>query len=228
LFINKTIFEANFNKTIMKNITQYLFIGLAIVFANSSCTVQKRLHNPGYHVQLNKSIKVEKSADKVLKTDEELAFAEIKTSETNLPTIKEQEKIISTITSPTEIAANYNSDIASNDESISFQKTNSSKRSLIQANQTAENQPVNVKKQELKKQELNKKAENKRAAGEAGGVALLVLIILCFFPLINLIPVFITDDGITLNFWVTLILNITFIGAVIFSLLVVLGIVSLA
>ncbi|PKR79632.1 hypothetical protein CW751_14165 [Brumimicrobium salinarum] len=64
--------------------------------------------------------------------------------------------------------------------------------------------------------------------GGSGGVALLLLIILCLFPLINLIPVFITDGGITLNFWVTLILNLTLIGAVIFSLLVVLGIVSLA
>ena len=208
----------------MKKITQYLFIALSMAFANSSCTVQKRLHNPGYHVQLNKNIKVEKSADKILKADEDFAFSEIKTDETSLPKIEEQVQTTSAMASSSELANNSNSDIASNDESISFQNTNSTqKRNLIQANSIVENQTVKVKTQEV-----DKKVENKNAANAAGGVSLLILIILCFFPFINLIPVYITDGGVTLNFWITLILNLTYIGAVIFSLLVVLGIISLA
>lgn len=209
----------------MKNITQYLFIALAIVFASSSCTVQKRLHNPGYHVQLNSKVKVDKSADKDLKVDEELALSETKTAETSLPELEATEKVNPATLTVTEIGSNFNADIASNDESMSFQKTNTSKRSLIQAKPMVEKQPVQVEKKALK---IDKKAEKNAAGNASGGVALVVLVILCLFPLINLIPVYITDGGITLNFWVTLILNLTYIGAVIFSLLVVLGVVSLA
>ena len=108
----------------MKNITQYLFIALAIVFASSSCTVQKRLHNPGYHVQLNSKVKVDKSAYKDLKVDEELALSETKTAETSLPELEATEKVNPATLTVTEIGSNFNADIASNDESMSFQKTN--------------------------------------------------------------------------------------------------------
>lgn len=211
----------------MKNITNYLFIALSIVLISSSCTVQKRLHNPGYHVQLHKNMKVEKTVDKVLKADEELAFAEVKTDETNLPKIEKQEQVKTGIVATTETETNYSSDLASTDEAIAFQSTNSPKRSLIQAKSTVENQPV-VAKQHVEKKAKIKTAEKAISANSAGGVALLVLIILCLFPFINLIPVYITDGGITLNFWITLLLNFTYIGGVIFALLVVLGIVSLA
>lgn len=209
----------------MKKITKYLLIASAIIFANSSCTVEKRLHNPGYHVQLNKTTKVANSVDKVIKVEEEIASAEIKSDVASLPKIEEQVKTNSATVSTTEVEANYSSDVASNDESISIQKLNSPKRSLIQSNYAVDNQTTNVKKQELEKEA---KISNSNAASAAGGASLLILVILCLFPLINLIPVYITDGGITLNFWVTLILNLTFIGAVIFSLLVVLGVVSLA
>lgn len=57
---------------------------------------------------------------------------------------------------------------------------------------------------------------------------LILLIILCFLWWLNLIAVYIHDGkDITLNFWITLLLDFTFIGGVIFSLLVVLDIVDL-
>ena len=138
------------------------------------------------------------------------------------------------LVSTNQLETNYSSDnydVASNDESISLQNTTTSRRNGIQESYHAENQTSKVKTQEVKhKTKFKKATKSKKAAnGESsGGVALLILIILCLFPLINLIPVYITDGGITLNFWITLILNLTYIGAVIFSLLVVLGIVSLA
>ncbi|MBL7916998.1 MAG: YqaE/Pmp3 family membrane protein [Bacteroidia bacterium] len=57
---------------------------------------------------------------------------------------------------------------------------------------------------------------------------MIVLIILCFLWWLNLIAVYLHDGDITLNFWITLLLDLTFIGGVIFSLLVVLDVVNLA
>jgi hypothetical protein len=56
----------------------------------------------------------------------------------------------------------------------------------------------------------------------------IVLVILCFFWWLNLISVYIHDGKkVTTNFWVTLLLNFTFIGGIIFALLVVLDVVDL-
>src|SRR5690606_28294599 len=69
---------------------------------------------------------------------------------------------------------------------------------------------------------------NAGSGSSASGGMLVLMIILCLFPFINLIPVYMHDGGITLNFWITLILDI--LGAlpgIIFSLLVVLDVVSL-
>lgn len=57
---------------------------------------------------------------------------------------------------------------------------------------------------------------------------LIIQIILCFFPFICLIAVYLHDGkSITLNFWIDLLLHLTFIGEIIFALLVVLDVVDL-
>ncbi|MCE9539465.1 MAG: hypothetical protein K8R85_09635, partial [Bacteroidetes bacterium] len=57
----------------------------------------------------------------------------------------------------------------------------------------------------------------------------ILLVILSIFPILALIAIYIKDGKkITLNFWVDLILHLTFVGYIIFALLVVLDIVSLA
>ncbi|MCE3228990.1 MAG: hypothetical protein K0S32_3541 [Bacteroidetes bacterium] len=60
-------------------------------------------------------------------------------------------------------------------------------------------------------------------------VMFIIMIILCFFPFINLISVYLKDDkDVTLNFWITLILDILFfLPGIIFALLVVLDVVNL-
>lgn len=59
---------------------------------------------------------------------------------------------------------------------------------------------------------------------------LIIMVILCLFPFINLIPVYLHDGkSLTLNFWVTLILDcLFFLPGIIFALLVVLDVFSLA
>lgn len=56
----------------------------------------------------------------------------------------------------------------------------------------------------------------------------IIQIILALFPILCLIAVYLHDNGVTLNFWITLLLHLTFIGAMIFALLVVLDVVNLA
>ncbi len=71
----------------------------------------------------------------------------------------------------------------------------------------------------------------KLGAKKGGGdVDLIILIILCLFPFINLIAIYLKDSkSITLNFWITLILDILFfLPGIIFALLVVLDVVNLA
>lgn len=73
-----------------------------------------------------------------------------------------------------------------------------------------------------------KKTENNKSKGRSDS-NFIVMVILCFFDFINLIPVYFHDSKkITLNFWITLLLDFTYIGGVIFALLVVFDIVSLA
>jgi uncharacterized membrane protein YqaE (UPF0057 family) len=52
-------------------------------------------------------------------------------------------------------------------------------------------------------------------------------LIMAFFPILCLIAVYLYDGQVSTNFWVDLILHITVIGAMVFAVLVVLGIVSL-
>jgi len=56
----------------------------------------------------------------------------------------------------------------------------------------------------------------------------ILYLIMAFFPILCLIAVYLYDgQELTTNFWVDLILHLTIIGAMVFAVLVVLGIVSL-
>ncbi|MBL7936541.1 MAG: hypothetical protein JNM51_12115 [Bacteroidia bacterium] len=69
----------------------------------------------------------------------------------------------------------------------------------------------------------------KTATAGAVDTSLILLIVFCFFPILSLIAMYLHDGkSITLNFWVNLILYLTFIGWIIFGLLVVLDIINLA
>jgi hypothetical protein len=57
---------------------------------------------------------------------------------------------------------------------------------------------------------------------------LVLMVILCFFWWLNLIAVYMHDNGVTTNFWITLLLDFTLIGGIIFALLVVLDVVDLS
>ena len=75
-------------------------------------------------------------------------------------------------------------------------------------------QPLIVKKETIKK--------------SGKGARKFWLAILCLFPVICLIPVYIHDEKkVTMNFWLTLLLHFTLLGYVIFALLIVFNVVDL-
>jgi uncharacterized membrane protein YqaE (UPF0057 family) len=66
------------------------------------------------------------------------------------------------------------------------------------------------------------------AKGKSDG-NLILMVILCLFPFINLIAIYMHDSGVTTNFWITLLLDVLFfLPGIIFALLVVLDVVNLA
>lgn len=78
------------------------------------------------------------------------------------------------------------------------------------------------------KKKITNKAESKRSGGRNDS-NFIIMVILCFFPFINLIPVYMHDGKqVTMNFWITLLLNLLIFGGVIFALLVIFDILSLA
>jgi hypothetical protein len=58
---------------------------------------------------------------------------------------------------------------------------------------------------------------------------LILLVILCFFPILSLVAMYLHDGKkITLNFWINLLLYLTFVLWVVFGILVVLDIIDLS
>jgi hypothetical protein len=79
---------------------------------------------------------------------------------------------------------------------------------------------------------VNQRAVNKISSSKSSTATddqLIIWVILSLFPILALIAIYLHDGkAITLNFWVDLILHITVIGYMIFALLVVLDIFTLA
>lgn len=96
---------------------------------------------------------------------------------------------------------------------------------------TNHSQPVGAQaKAPFKELKMSAKAIKTFKGAKGSDTDTIILVILCLFPFINLIAIFLKDNkAITLNFWVTLILDILFfLPGIIFALLVVLDIVNLA
>lgn len=108
-------------------------------------------------------------------------------------------------------------------------KTNTHKKA--ESNLTASADPINniaVKTAIKPIADKKEKSINSQKKG-SGDTDLIIQIILSLFPILCLIAVFLHDGkSITLNFWIDLLLHLTFIGEIIFALLVVLDVVNLA
>ncbi len=93
----------------------------------------------------------------------------------------------------------------------------------------AKNDVAAITKTVIKKATNVIKIEKNKTAASGGDSNLILLVILSIFPFLALLAMYLKDGKkITLNFWVDLILHLTFIGYIIFALLVVFDVVNLA
>lgn len=218
----------------MRKIIQIVTLAIVGIALVSSCTVEKRLHTRGMSISWNSNWKKQQT-----KVEKEQLEAPIYAQ--NQDVIQENTTLDQPILNK-EVVASQNElhiatestqEIVKNEDVASVTNELPTKKSSTWS--TSKNHQAatsNVLKSPKTFAKIQAKETTNRVNGGGGGKAsggLLVLyIILCLFPFINLIPVYLTDGSVTLNFWVTLILDI--LGAlpgIIFALLVVLGVVSL-
>lgn len=225
----------------MKNAIQLLFLSIFSMVLVSSCTIQKRLHTGGYNVTWNQNWKKQKNISQqqdkyvaapiekeVAENFKENSHSEIVNTTFNTSKTNTVETVNIAHVESTRKSTPIKNDIAT----TSNQLTNT--KSDIHTAKTYKQikndmQDMKVSAQSNKKVDLNRNNSSSSAGGTFSGGMLVLMIILCLFPLINLIPVWMHDGkSITLNFWITLVLALILIGSVIFSLLVVLDVVDLA
>lgn len=220
----------------MKKIN-YLLMGiLALTFVLGSCTMEKRLYNKGYNVQriqnystskansVKDEFKVKEEVNQTAETlAEEVPVKQTKKAVKNENKVNNVESVRNVQPTQKEVA---NNDVASATEEVPAVSSSFYKRNLTRSIQES-NQGDNVNAPNDFQRAQSPAVVSGRGGGSSGA-PLIILIILCFLSFLNLIAVYIHDGGITLNFWITLILDFTFIGGVIFSLLVVLDVVDLS
>lgn len=218
----------------MRKIIQIVTLAIVGIALVSSCTVEKRLHTRGMSISWNSNWK--KQQTKVEKEQLEApVYAQNQDVIQENTTLDQPVLNKEVIASKNElhIATESTQEIVKNEDVASVTNELPTKKSSTWS--TSKNHQAatsNALKSPKTFAKIQTKETTNRVNGSGGGKAsggLLVLyIILCLFPFINLIPVYLTDGSVTLNFWVTLILDI--LGAlpgIIFALLVVLGVVSL-
>lgn len=190
------------------NLLTIILLG-AVIFSSckSGMDLTKRRYNKGYYVHKTHQLKTDKTiAIDPVASKEELASNDMpqltaslpKPAVSDLKPILKQE--VPVVEAPSKVSVNESTEESSAGQSVNSQKQNEHKKSV-------------TKKQ-------------KKGGSDANTI---LLVILCLFPFICLIAVYLHDGkSITMNFWITLLLHLTFIGYIIFSILVVLDVVNLA
>ncbi|MDZ4664336.1 MAG: hypothetical protein SGJ15_05620 [Bacteroidota bacterium] len=194
-----------------KIIALMAIIGIVFSSCNGKYTIAKRKYNKGFYVSKSGSTSTKPAISHA-------KAAKITAPEEKIETVviaKAEEKTIAI--APLKIVAQPA--VHHKTPSIS----NSSQGSAIAS--TSKSTYANTK--EIKPIKVDHANVNS-AQERKGDSNLIVMIILALFPILCLIAVYMHDSGITLNFWIDLLLHLTIIGEIIFALLVVLDIIDLA
>ena len=195
----------------MKKIKQISFIALAVTFILSSCTVERRLHNSGFHVKWNKShstSETEVSVNENKKVDE---VVEISTkSENNEVAVRENETFNAGAVDAVEL--NENVSLKTNKKSLDVEVVE------VVSTQKHENK-LNTRFAHRKaKLEFKKAVKNNSSIDDME----VLLLILCF--LIPFLAVGLATDWDVTKVLICLILSLLFwIPGIIYALLVVLN-----
>lgn len=201
----------------MKKLALLLAIaGIALSSCNSSYTVAKRKYNKGFYVNRSTGNKTKNQDVAQQKTNKQ---ADLLKTEVVLPTINTEVAVIETEIINQPVKSFITQDQPKNTKSVN---NNESPQTLASANSNYVAKHVNFKKIDISK------AENKTTNKKDSDTDLIIQIILALFPILCLIAVYLHDGkSITLNFWIDLLLHLTFIGEIIFAILVVLDVVDL-
>jgi hypothetical protein len=198
----------------MKNFITILSIATIIL---SSCTSQKnglaikRKYNKGYYIAHNH--KKSNEAVKQTNTDKAVVIVEDKNSVVaELPAVK---TIINTNVDEIKVE-----NIPTKINEVKHNTILTDSKIVTASSGSAQIKPVH------KVVSVQKKESKSSSDSDS---QLILLVILSIFPFLALLAMYLKDGKqITLNFWVDLILHLTFIGYIIFALLVVFDIVNLA
>ena len=201
----------------MKKLALFLAIaGIALTSCNGSYTVAKRKYNKGFYVNRSTGNKIKNQDVAQQKT---IKAAELVKTEVILPENKTEVSVIETasINQPVKSFAKQ-----AEQKNTKTTKNFTSAQTVASANTNYAVQHVNFKKLDISKSEI--KAAHKKGSD----TDLIIQIILALFPILCLIAVYLHDGkSVTLNFWIDLLLHLTFIGEIIFAILVVLDVIDL-
>lgn len=189
---------------------------LAIVFL-ASCSgkygVMKRRYNKGYYIAHSSKINnpVQHSEQKELKT----------------------EKMAIKINSPEQSSSNIELASATTIQALTFSKINSEVRTRSTKSEpvaTAASRLIGHDNYHLKTIDPllteHSKIKSKPKKADDSSVTKVLLVILCLFPILALVAIFLHDGDITLNFWIDLLLHFVLLYWL-FGILVVLDVVDL-
>lgn len=195
----------------MKKIIALLaIVGIIFSSCNGKYIIAKRKYNKGFYVS--------KSGNSTTKP----AVAQSKAVKVNAPA----EKIETIVVAKTEEKAieitPFKAIAAKSVDQSPSVKTPAESPAIAS---TSKNTYSNSKEIKPIKVDSKKTTSSQERKGDSN---LIVMIILALFPILCLIAVYMHDSGITLNFWIDLLLHLTVIGEIIFALLVVLDVIDLA
>ena len=210
---DKTLFTNYICEKSMK--IGFLILTAAIIFfsdCSSKFNLTKRKYNKGYYFSISKNV----SSNKVENNQKLIVLNCLQKKDVVL---YKHESLANDLKNSFEL----NGPILKYFESNSKKPLNTLNAALVSAN----NKNIKITKYSVKQlSDINLKKQFKNS--QTTDTDLVVQIILSLFPIICLIAIYLHDNKIiTINFFVDLLLHLTFIGAIVFALLVVLDIVEL-
>lgn len=195
----------------MKKIIALLaIVGIIFSSCNGKYIIAKRKYNKGFYVS--------KSGSNSTKP----AVAQLKAVKVNAPAEKIETVVIAKSEEKKIEITPLKTIAAKSIDQAPSSKTSSKNPALASTSKNSLSTSKEVKPIKVNSKKTTSSQERK------GDSNLVVMIILALFPILCLIAVYMHDSGITLNFWIDLLLHLTIIGEVIFALLVVLDVIDLA
>lgn len=204
--------------------TSVKILSLAVIVFLSACStsdkfsVMKRKYRPGYYVDFGK--KVNKAESNTVSNNESKAANNIQAQTSNIA-----ENNTSSASDASPIEKNNYPLTASADNKV-YKSTSINNKKINNTEAIKALSPNRIVAKRINKVIAKAGKPNNRKSSSDD--MLILEIILCFFPILALIAIYLKDGkSITLNFWIDLLLHFVFLYWL-FALLVVLDVINLA